>query len=193
MWGGGGSGAGPNNGCARGGGDYNSCGTTVGFDCSGLTAYVLGMAGYQTPGDSGSQRVGRVPRSAGRRRCPVTSSGFPGHVAVYLGTFGGRPYILEASWVGTPIHIVPLTRTDFDDRVHRYWTGPAVQRARRRRLLGDRQGLLRVVRDRLGWVQLVGFEQRHQRFPAHLRAEHPADPAGAVPGPRAAGTRARAR
>ena len=27
VWGGGGSGAGPNNGCARGGGDYNSCGT----------------------------------------------------------------------------------------------------------------------------------------------------------------------
>ena len=76
VWGGGGSGAGPNNGCARGGGDYNSCGTTIGFDCSGLTAYVLGMAGYQTPGDSGSQRP-PVSRSAGRRRCPATSSASP--------------------------------------------------------------------------------------------------------------------
>ncbi len=126
VWGGGGSGAGPNNGCGRGGGDYNSCGTTVGFDCSGLTAYVLGMAGYQTPGDSGSQRAAGASISWAEA-LPGDIVGFPGHVAVYLGTFGGRPYILEASWVGTPIHIVPLTRTDFDDRVHRYWTGPAVK------------------------------------------------------------------
>ncbi len=41
VWGGGGSGAGPDNGCARGGGDYNSCGTEIGFDRSGLTAYAL--------------------------------------------------------------------------------------------------------------------------------------------------------
>ena len=125
VWGGGGSGAGPNNGCARGGGDFNSCGPAVGFDCSGLTAYVLGMAGYQTPGDSSSQRAAGASISWAEA-LPGDIVGFPGHVAVYLGTYGGRPYILEASWVGTPIHIVPLTRTDFDDRVHRYWTGPAV-------------------------------------------------------------------
>ena len=126
VWGGGGSGAGPNNGCARGGGDYNSCGPEIGFDCSGLTAYVLGMAGYQTPGDSGSQRSAGVSVSWSQA-LPGDIVGFPGHVAVYLGTFGGRPYILEASWVGTPVHIVPLTRTDMDDRVHRYWTGAAVR------------------------------------------------------------------
>ncbi len=125
VWGGGGSGAGPNNGCARGGGDYNSCGTEIGFDCSGLTAYVLGMAGYRTPGDSGAQR-GAGQSISWSQALPGDIVGFPGHVAVYLGTFGGRPYILEASWVGTPIHVVPLTRTDFDDRVHRYWTGSAV-------------------------------------------------------------------
>jgi len=126
VWGGGGSGAGPNNGCARGGGAYNSCGTEIGFDCSGLTAYVLGMAGYQTPGDSGSQRSAGVSVSWDQA-LPGDIVGFPGHVAVYLGTFGGRPYILESSWVGTPIHIVPLTRTDMDDRVHRYWTGVPVR------------------------------------------------------------------
>ncbi len=125
VWGGGGSGAGPNNGCVRGGGANNSCGAEVGFDCSGLTAYVLGMAGYRTPGDSGAQRAAGESISWAQA-LPGDIVGFPGHVAVYLGTFGGRPYILEASWVGTPIHIVPLTRTDFDDRVHRYWTGPAV-------------------------------------------------------------------
>ena len=126
VWGGGGSGAGPNNGCARGGGDYNSCGAEIGFDCSGLTAYVLGMAGYQTPGDSGSQRGAGVSVSWSDA-LPGDIVGFPGHVAIYLGTFGGRPYILEASWVGTPVHIVPLTRTDMDDRVHRYWTGSPVR------------------------------------------------------------------
>ena len=84
------------------------------------------MAGYQTPGDSGSQRSAGTSISWAEA-LPGDIVGFPGHVAIYLGTFGGRPYILEASWVGTPIHIVPLTRTDFDDRVHRYWTGPAVR------------------------------------------------------------------
>ncbi|HZM67417.1 MAG TPA: NlpC/P60 family protein [Nakamurella sp.] len=127
VWGGGGSGAGPNSGCARGGGEFNSCGTTIGFDCSGLTAFVLGKAGYQIPGDSGSQRSAGVSVSWDQA-LPGDIVGFPGHVAVYLGTFGGRPYILEASWVGTPIHIVPLTRTDMDDRLHRYWTGPAAGR-----------------------------------------------------------------
>jgi len=34
----------------------------------------------------------------------------------------GTPYILEASWVGTPIHVVPLTRSDHDSQLHRYWT-----------------------------------------------------------------------
>jgi hypothetical protein len=48
--------------------------------------------------------------------------GFPGHVAIYLGEIDGTPYILEASWVGTPVHIVPLTRSDHDSQLHRYWT-----------------------------------------------------------------------
>jgi len=124
VWGGGGSGAGPNNGCARGGGEYNSCGATIGFDCSGLTAFVLGKAGFRIPDNSGSQRSAGVTVSWSQA-LPGDVVGFPGHVAIYLGTFGARPYILEASWVGTPIHIVPLTRTDVDDRLYRYWTGPA--------------------------------------------------------------------
>ncbi len=125
VWGGGGSGAGPNNGCARGGGQFNSCGTTIGFDCSGLTAFVLGKGGYQIPDNSGSQRSAGVSVSWAQA-LPGDVVGFPGHVAIYLGTFDGTRYILEASWVGTPIHIVPLTRTDVDDRLYRYWTGPEV-------------------------------------------------------------------
>jgi len=122
VWGGGGSGAGPNNGCQRGGGDYNSCGSEIGFDCSGLTAYVLGQAGFMgAPGSSGEQRSSgqSIPYEQG---LPGDIVGFPGHVAIYLGVIDGTPYILEASWVGTPIHIVPLTRTDRDAVLHRLWS-----------------------------------------------------------------------
>jgi cell wall-associated NlpC family hydrolase len=121
VWGGGGSGAGPNDGCSRGGGDFNSCQGLRGFDCTGLTAYVLGQAGHMgAPGSSGEQRASgqSVPYEQG---LPGDIVGFPGHVAVYLGVIDGTPYILEASWVGTPIHIVPLTRTDRDGVLHRLW------------------------------------------------------------------------
>lgn len=126
VWGGGGSGAGPNDGCSRGGGDFNSCQGLRGFDCSGLTAYVLGQAGYMgAPGSSGDQRASgqSVPYDQG---LPGDIVGFPGHVAVYLGVIDGTPYILEASWVGTPIQIVPLTRTDRDGTLHRLWSGTNV-------------------------------------------------------------------
>jgi cell wall-associated NlpC family hydrolase len=122
VWGGGGGGgAGPNNGCDRGGGDYNSCGSEIGFDCSGLTAYVMAQAGFTAADNSSSQRTAGtpVPWEQGQ---PGDIVGFPGHVAIYLGTIDGTRYILEASWVGTPIHVVPLTRTDYDFELHRYWS-----------------------------------------------------------------------
>lgn len=112
---------GPNNGCTRGGGSLNSCGSEIGFDCSGLTAYVLMKAGYPNPGgESGTQRNSgqSVPYESGQ---PGDIVGFPGHVAVYLGSIDGTPYILEASDVGIPIHIVPLTRGDKDGSLHRHW------------------------------------------------------------------------
>jgi cell wall-associated NlpC family hydrolase len=121
VWGGGGGGAGPDNGCSRGGGDYNSCGSEIGFDCSGLTAYVIGQAGFTIPDNSGGQRAAGAP-VAWEQGQPGDIVGFPGHVAIYLGTIDGTRYILEASWVGTPIHVVPLTRTDFDPELHRYWS-----------------------------------------------------------------------
>jgi cell wall-associated NlpC family hydrolase len=124
VWGGGGSGEGPNNGCGRGGGDYNSCGTTIGFDCSGLTGYVMAQAGESAPDNSGAQRAGGVPVPWDQGQ-PGDIVGFPGHVATYLGIVDGQRYILEASWVGTPIHVVPLTRTDYDQRLHRYWGSPS--------------------------------------------------------------------
>jgi cell wall-associated NlpC family hydrolase len=114
-------------GCARGGGALNSCqgvGTTVGgsFDCSGLTAYVIMQGGFPNPGgESGTQRsTGTdIPWAQGQ---PGDIVGFPGHVAIYLGNIGGTDYILEASDVGIPIHVVPLTRTDHDSSLHRHWS-----------------------------------------------------------------------
>ena len=73
------------------------------------------------PDNSGTQRAGGVPVPWDQGQ-PGDIVGFPGHVAIYLGTIDGQRYILEASWVGTPIHVVPLTRTDYDQQLHRYWT-----------------------------------------------------------------------
>ena len=95
----------PTNGCARGGGQYNSCGTQIGFDCSGLTAYVMAQAGFTAPDNSGTQRTGGTP-ILWDQGMPGDIVGFPGHVAIYLGTIDGTRYILEASWVGIPIHVV---------------------------------------------------------------------------------------
>ena len=122
VWGGGGDGAGPNNGCARGGGALNSCGSTIGFDCSGLTAYVIVQGGFPDPGgNSGAQAqpAHAVPWAQG---APGDLIVFPGHVAVFLGVVNGTPYILEASDVGIPIHVVPLTRTDHGPSMYRYWS-----------------------------------------------------------------------
>jgi cell wall-associated NlpC family hydrolase len=126
VWGGGGDGEGPNNGCARGGGQLNSCGSEIGFDCSGLTAYVLVQGGFPSPGgNSGAQRGGgtSVAYAAGLAGDIV---GFPGHVALFLGVIDGTQYILEASTVGVPVHVVALTRSDRDPMLHRYWSQGAV-------------------------------------------------------------------
>jgi cell wall-associated NlpC family hydrolase len=122
VWGGGGDGAGPNDGCVRGGGALNSCRGLSGLDCSGLTAYVLVRGGFGSPGGtSDAQRnpAHAVPWEQGR---PGDIIGFPGHVANYLGVIGGARYLLEASAVGVPVHVVPLTRTDHDPVMYRYWS-----------------------------------------------------------------------
>jgi cell wall-associated NlpC family hydrolase len=120
VWGGGGNGSGPNDGCVRGGGAKNSCRGLRGFDCSGLTAFVLGQAGYLgVPGTSGAQRAGGtgVPWD---QSLPGDIIGYPGHVAIYLGVIDGTKYMLEAPQIGENVRVVPV-RGGADDMLRRYW------------------------------------------------------------------------
>ena len=69
---------------------------TIGFDCSGLTAYVIVMAATPVRGRTRGTTVRRPVRVVDEGQ-PGDIVGFPGHVAIYLGQVGGQPYILEAS------------------------------------------------------------------------------------------------
>ena len=124
VYGGGTGGGGADQGCARAGGALNSCQGIVGFDCSGLTGYVLSQSGFRIPDNSYGQRGAgtNVPWSAGR---PGDIIGYDGHVAVYLGIVDGTPYLLEAPDVGMSVQVRPVYFSNggqpVDGVLHRYW------------------------------------------------------------------------
>ncbi|MDQ2845709.1 MAG: NlpC/P60 family protein [Actinomycetota bacterium] len=120
VWGGGTDGGGPDQGCARAGGASNSCQGIVGFDCSGLTGFVMSQAGFATGTDSASQRAGgeRIPWD---KALPGDIIGYPGHVAIYLGLINGAPYLLEAPGVGHQVQVRTVHTNNIDPVVHRYW------------------------------------------------------------------------
>ncbi len=124
VYGGGTNGGAADQGCGRAGGAENSCQGIVGFDCSGLTGYVLKQSGRAIPDYSGAQRSAgqSVAWSQGQ---PGDIIGYNGHVAVYLGVINGVPYLLEAPDVGMYVQIRPVYYSNFgvpvDSVLHRYW------------------------------------------------------------------------
>jgi cell wall-associated NlpC family hydrolase len=123
VWGGSdANGGAEDNGCSRGGGALNSCGSAVGFDCSGFTAYMIVAMGFPGPGTNSAAQRGAGINVSRDNALPGDILGRPGHVAMSLGTIDGVPYIAEASDVGIPLHIGP-TNSNWDVSAHRYWSG----------------------------------------------------------------------
>jgi cell wall-associated NlpC family hydrolase len=87
-----------------------------------LTAYVLVQGGFGSPGGNSEAQRNWAHTVAWEQGRPGDIIGFPGHVAIFLGVIAGAPYILEASTVGVPVHVVALTRGGHDPVMYRFWS-----------------------------------------------------------------------
>ncbi len=116
VWGGGGP-SGPDHGCARA-----SCLPLTGFDCSGLTSYMMAVGGYAVPDNSAAQRD-RSKAIPWAQALPGDLIGYPGHIAMYLGTIDGQRIQIEAPSTGDVVKITTVYRSDIDDVVYRWWSG----------------------------------------------------------------------
>ena len=67
---------------------------------------MLVHGGFGSPGGNSERNATGPTPCAWEQGRPGDIIGFPGHVAIYLGVIGGAPYLLEASAVGVPVHVV---------------------------------------------------------------------------------------
>lgn len=117
SWGGGGAG-GPSTGLCVSGPASNDCNIT-GFDCSGLTSYVAKRWGASIPRLSADQR-NRTKGISWDVALPGDIIGYDGHVSIYLGTFNGVRWQLEAPQSGDYVKVSRIGRGP-DNVAYRYW------------------------------------------------------------------------
>lgn len=117
SWGGG-TADGPTSGICESGAAWNDC-HIVGFDCSGLTEYVAAKWGASIPGTSRPQRDASKGVAWEQMR-PGDIIGWSSHVAVYLGSYGGQQWMLEAPESGSMVQVSKV-RGGHDSVAYRYW------------------------------------------------------------------------
>lgn len=105
SWGGG-SAAGPTLGICGPDGAQNDC-HIVGFDCSGLMVFMWAQVGITV--DHFSQDIFNAGQQIPwDQKQPGDMVGYSGHVAMYVGTWSGVDYMLEAPQSGEMLHITPV-------------------------------------------------------------------------------------
>jgi len=123
SWGGG-SPAGPTLGICGPGGAHNDCNVT-GFDCSGLMLYMWAQVGI--PVSHFSQDIFRAgTQIPWDQKVAGDMIGYSGHIAIYVGAFGGADYMLEAPQSGEFVRVTPVRNSPGEphyDTVSRVWVG----------------------------------------------------------------------
>ena len=120
----GGSPAGPTTGICGPDGAQNDC-HVVGFDCSGLMLYMWAQVGITLPRNSQDQWAAgtQIPYAQAQ---PGDMIGYPGHITMFIGNFGGVDYEIEAPESGMFVRVTPVRNNPSDPHyatVSRVWTG----------------------------------------------------------------------
>lgn len=105
SWGGG-SPTGPTLGICGPDGAENDC-HIVGFDCSGLMMYMWAQVGITIDHFSQDDFRAGQPVSWDQKEAG-DMIGYSGHIAMYVGVFGGVDYMLEAPESGELVHLTPV-------------------------------------------------------------------------------------
>ena len=121
SWGGG-SPTGPTLGICGPFGAENDC-HIVGFDCSGLIMYMWAQVGITV--DHFSQDIFNAGQQIPwDQKLPGDSIGYKGHITMYVGTWGGVDYMLEAPESSEDIRVTPVRDSSGDPHyanVSRLW------------------------------------------------------------------------